>query len=260
MHEGASTGQVFDLGSLLGPAPSGSRSITLPLREGLKWPWEDTEGLRAMRPSRGLWQRSRVADLERPSPLQREPRRARGQPRRCVHGLWATSPLRASAVASVLKQCWATRGHVGTEMDEADPDPALRDLTASGTVVTGQHQAQWREGAQEMLSWAPKQVKVAVQEQRLPLCARVTGLIQDTSGPAVTGVRAHCPGGSTQGPKAPSPLGAAEACASSRSSSRASVTGSGTRTTPTSSASTPPRPTRWPSRSTTAGSCRRSSR
>uniref|UniRef100_A0A673T085 Uncharacterized protein n=1 Tax=Suricata suricatta TaxID=37032 RepID=A0A673T085_SURSU len=50
------------------------------------------------------------------------------------------------------------------------------------------------------------------------------------------------------------------ASASSRSSSRASVTGSGTRITPTSSASTPPRPTRWPSRSTTAGSCRRSSR
>uniref|UniRef100_F7A437 Glycolipid transfer protein n=1 Tax=Equus caballus TaxID=9796 RepID=F7A437_HORSE len=51
-----------------------------------------------------------------------------------------------------------------------------------------------------------------------------------------------------------------EASASSRSSSRASVMGSGTRTTPTSSASTPPRPTRWPSRSTTAGWCRRSSR
>uniref|UniRef100_A0A5F7ZSX9 Uncharacterized protein n=1 Tax=Macaca mulatta TaxID=9544 RepID=A0A5F7ZSX9_MACMU len=42
------------------------------------------------------------------------------------------------------------------------------------------------------------------------------------------------------------------------SSSRAPVTGSGTRTTPTSSASTPPRPTRWPSRSSMAGSCRSS--
>ncbi|XP_045647423.1 glycolipid transfer protein isoform X2 [Ursus americanus] len=40
---------------------------------------------------------------------------------------------------------------------------------------------------------------------------------------------------------------------------RASATGSGTRITPTSSASTPPRPTRWRSRSTTAGLCRRSS-
>uniref|UniRef100_A0A8C9PWB6 Uncharacterized protein n=1 Tax=Spermophilus dauricus TaxID=99837 RepID=A0A8C9PWB6_SPEDA len=51
-----------------------------------------------------------------------------------------------------------------------------------------------------------------------------------------------------------------QAFVSSRSSSRASVMASGTRTTLTSSASMPPRPTRWPSRSTTAGLCRRSSR
>uniref|UniRef100_A0A671FJY2 Uncharacterized protein n=1 Tax=Rhinolophus ferrumequinum TaxID=59479 RepID=A0A671FJY2_RHIFE len=50
-----------------------------------------------------------------------------------------------------------------------------------------------------------------------------------------------------------------EASASSRSSFRASVMGSGTKTTPTPSASMPPRPMRWPSPSTTAGSCRRSS-
>lgn len=48
----------------------------------------------------------------------------------------------------------ACGGHVDTEMDKAGPDPPLVDLTASVTVVMGQHQAWRREGAREIVNGA----------------------------------------------------------------------------------------------------------